>query len=131
MGTMGYALGASIGAKLAAPGRQVIGVNGDGAFQMSFMELATACEYGVQVKNIVIRNNWLGLVRQYQHFAYNDRFSVTDLSGSPDLEKIAAAYGMDYLKLDSEDDREKTIDAFLKDERSVLLEVMVDPNELA
>ena len=131
MGTMGYALGASIGAKLAAPGRQVIGVNGDGAFQMSFMELATACEYGVQVKNIVIRNNWLGLVRQYQHFAYNDRFSVTDLSGSPDLEKIAAAYGMDYLKLDSEDDREKTIDAFLKDEGSVLLEVMVDPNELA
>ena len=56
---------------------------------------------------------------------------MTDLSGSPDLEKIAAAYGMDYLKLDSEDDREKTIDAFLKDERSVLLEVMVDPNELA
>ena len=95
MGTMGYAVPAALGAKLGAPDRQVVAVCGDGGFQMTMMELATMKQYKVPVKIVVLRNNVLGLVRQYQHFTYQDRFSVIDLGDSiPNLEKLAEAYGI-------------------------------------
>ncbi|MBP3217815.1 MAG: acetolactate synthase, large subunit, biosynthetic type, partial [Lachnospiraceae bacterium] len=131
MGTMGYALPASMGAKIAGGKRQVVAVCGDGGFQMTMMELATARQYGIQVKVVVLKNNVLGLVRQYQHFNYHDSFSVIDLSGSPELDKIAEAYGMDYMKLSDEPEMGRVIEAFLSDKHSVLLEVTVDPNEVA
>lgn len=131
MGTMGYALGAAIGAKLACPDRQVVAVDGDGSFQMCFMELGTARQYGIPVKLAVMKNNTLGLVRQHQHTALHDRYIVTDLDGSPDLSLIAAAYGMQYLKLDSEEKKDEIIRAFLEKDRPVLLEVNVDPDETA
>ncbi|WP_130837925.1 biosynthetic-type acetolactate synthase large subunit [Lachnoclostridium sp. Marseille-P6806] len=131
MGTMGYSVGAALGAKLAAPARQVVAVTGDGAFQMSFMELGTACQYGVPLKIVVLRNDTLGLVRQHQHFVYRDRYSVTDLTGSPRLDRIAEAYGMRYERLDMEVPMEECIRAFLDAQESVLLEVIVDPDEIA
>ena len=131
MGTMGYAVPASMGAKLGGGKRQVVAVCGDGGFQMTMMELATARQYGIPLKVVVLKNNVLGLVRQYQHFNYEDSFSVIDLSGSPDLEKLSAAYGMDYLKLNDEPEMAGIIEEFLADKRSVLLEVSVDPNEVA
>lgn len=131
MGTMGYSLGAAIGAKLAAPEREVAAVCGDGAFQMCFMELATARQYHVPVKIAVLQNGWLGLVRQYQHLSLHDRFSVTDLSGDPDLSKIAEAYGMRFVRLSEDRDMDAAIRTFLAKDESVLLEVDVDPDVLA
>ncbi len=131
MGTMGYAVPAAMGAKIASPGRQVVAVCGDGGFQMTMMELATMMQYGIQAKVVVLKNRTLGLVYQYQHLTYHDRFSVTDLGEYPHLNHLAAAYDMDYLKLEQSKDMEETIRAFLKDRRSVLLEVRVDPSEIA
>lgn len=130
MGTMGYAIPAAVGAKLADPAREVVAVVGDGAFQMSMMELGTMRQYHVPVKICVFKNNVLGLVRQYQHLTYHDRFSVTDLSGSPELDKLAEAYGMKYRKLRSDQGMQEAIDAFLEKEESFLLEVDTDPDEV-
>lgn len=130
MGTMGYSIPAAMGAKLAAPDRQVVAMCGDGSFQMSMMELATMCQHGIPVKIIVLNNGCLGMVRQYQHFTYKDNYSVIDLSGSPDLEKLSAAYGMDFLRLETMEKAEETIAAFLKEDRSVLLECIIDPADL-
>ena len=131
MGCMGYSVPAAMGAKLADPSRQVVAVCGDGGFQMCMMELGTMRQYKVPVKIVVIRNNVLGLVRQFQHFNYKDRFSVIDLTGSPELESIAAAYGMKFLHLNDEAKMDETLDAFLANDESVLLQCDVDPNEVA
>ncbi|MCR5500435.1 MAG: biosynthetic-type acetolactate synthase large subunit [Acetatifactor sp.] len=130
MGTMGYSIPAAMGAKLAAPDRQVIAVCGDGSFQMSMMELATMRQHNVPVKIIVIANKYLGMVRQYQHFTYKDHYSVVDLDGSPDLEKLVSAYDMKYLRLENMKKADAVIKEFLKDDKSVLLEVIVDPMDL-
>ena len=130
MGTMGYSIPAAMGAKVAAPDRQVVAVCGDGSFQMSMMELATMCQHHIPVKIVVLKNNYLGMVRQYQHFTYKDNYSVVDLSGSPDLEKLTSAYGIDYLKLTNMDNCDAVIDTFLKDDTSMLLECIIDPMDL-
>ena len=130
MGTMGYSIPAAMGAKLADKNRQVVAVCGDGSFQMSMMELATMRQHDVPVKIVVLKNNYLGMVREYQHYTYKDNYSVVDLSGSPDLEKLASAYGMDFLRLENMDKAEKTIDAFLKEDKSMLLECLIDPMDL-
>ncbi len=130
MGTMGYSIPAAMGAKVAAPDRQVVAVCGDGSFQMSMMELATMCQHDIPVKIIVLKNNYLGMVRQYQHFTYKDNYSVVDLSGSPDLEKLAAAYGIPFLRLSNMEKCGETIEAFLKDDVAMLLECIIDPMDL-
>ncbi len=130
MGTMGYSIPAAMGVKVAAPDRQVIAVCGDGSFQMSMMELATMQQHHVPVKIVVLKNNYLGMVRQYQHFTYKDNYSVVDLSGSPDLEKLSAAYGIDFLRLENMDKCDETIDAFLKEDKSMILECIIDPMDL-
>ena len=131
MGCMGYSVPAAMGAKVGDPSRQVIAVCGDGGFQMCMMELGTMRQYKVPVKIAVLRNNVLGLVRQFQHFNYKDRFSVIDLTGSPELDCIAAAYGMKFLHLNDEAKMAETIKAFLANDESVLLQCDVDPNEVA
>lgn len=130
MGTMGYSIPAAMGAKLADSKRQVIAVCGDGSFQMSMMELATMRQHNVPVKIVVLKNNYLGMVREYQHYTYKDNYSVVDLSGSPDLEKLSAAYDMDFLRLLNMDKAQETIDAFLKEDKSMLLECIIDPMDL-
>ncbi|MDE7251812.1 MAG: biosynthetic-type acetolactate synthase large subunit [Acetatifactor sp.] len=130
MGTMGYSIPAAMGAKIAAPDKQVIAVCGDGSFQMSMMELATMRQHKVPVKIIVLKNNYLGMVREYQHYTYKDNYSVVDLSGSPDLEKLAAAYEMPFLRLCDMSRAEETIDAFLAKDESMLLECLIDPMDL-
>lgn len=127
MGTMGYSIPAAMGAKKAAMDRQVIAVCGDGSFQMSMMELATLQQHSIPVKIIVLRNNYLGMVREYQHFTYKDHYSVVYLTGSPDLQKIAEAYGIDFLRLENMERCDEVIGEFLKGDRSVLLECLIDP----
>jgi acetolactate synthase-1/2/3 large subunit len=130
MGTMGYSIPAAIGAKIAQPEKQVVAVCGDGSFQMAMMELATMRQHGVAVKIIVLRNDCLGLVREFQHHNYQDQYSVIDLSGNPDLEKIAAAYEMDFLRLNEMAEAEAAIDSFLAEDKAVLMECVIDPTDL-
>lgn len=131
MGTMGYALPAAMGVKIARPDLQVVAVCGDGGFQMTMMELATMRYYGVQAKVVVLKNGWLGLVRQYQHFSYHDAYSVTDLGDYPHLDMLTKAYDMDFIRLSDNDDIDNAVHRFLEDPNSVLMEVDVDPNVLA
>ncbi len=130
MGTMGYSIPAAIGAKVACKEKQVIAVCGDGSFQMSMMELATMQQHGIQVKIIVLKNNVLGMVREYQHYAYEDHYSVIDLSGSPNLEHLAKAYELPFMRLENMEHCEETIDAFLKEDKSMILECSIDPMDL-
>ncbi|MBE5832526.1 MAG: biosynthetic-type acetolactate synthase large subunit [Butyrivibrio sp.] len=130
MGTMGYSIPAAMGAKMADPSKQVVAVVGDGAFQMSMMELATMRQYGIKIKIVVMKNGFLGMVREHQHYAYNDHYSMVELKGDPDLSLIAAAYGMGYLKVDGRCKVEEKLSEFLSDDESCLMEVMVDPIEL-
>ncbi len=130
MGTMGYSIPAAMGAKMADPSKQVVAVIGDGAFQMSMMELATMRQYGVNIKIVVMKNGFLGMVREHQHYAYDDHYSMVELKGDPDLSLIAAAYGMGYIKVDGHSDVDGELNRFLSDDSSCIMEVMVDPMEL-
>lgn len=130
MGTMGYAIPAAMGAKLACPKKQVVALCGDGGFQMSMMELATMQQFDIPLKIIVLNNQYLGMVREHQHFAYKDHYSMVDLTGSPKLDKICEAYDMTYLSLTAEADMDAVIDTFLKTKNRVLLECFIDPMDL-
>ena len=130
MGTMGYSIPAAMGAKLADREKQVVAVCGDGSFQMSMMELATMRQFDVPVKIIVLKNNYLGMVREYQHYTYKDNYSVVDLSGSPDLEKLSSAYDMKFMRLHTMERAQETIREFLAKDESVLLECLIDPMDL-
>ncbi len=120
-GTMGYSIPAALGAKMAAPDRQVIAVCGDGSFQMSMMELATMVQYGVKIKIIIMKNGYLGLVREYQSNNYNQRYIAVQLGDIPDFEKLALAYGMDYFHLKEMEQMDTTIEDFLACDNSALM----------
>ena len=130
MGTMGYSIPAAMGAKLAHPEKQVVAVCGDGSFQMSMMELGTMRQHNVPVKIIVMCNRYLGMVRQYQHFTYKDNYSVVDLSGSPELSKLAAAYDMPFIRVENMQQADEAIEKFLAKDESYLMEIMIDPMDL-
>ena len=93
LGTMGFGLPAAIGAQLACPTQQVIAVVGDGGFQMTNQELATAVQYGVPIKVVIMNNRYLGMGRQWQELFYDRTYSEVDLSVAPDFVKLAEAYG--------------------------------------
>ena len=93
-GTMGYGFPAAIGAQFAQPEKQVWAVVGDGGFQMTQAELATAQNHKLPVKVLIINNNYLGMVRQWQELFYDNRYSGVDLEGNPDFVKLAEAFGV-------------------------------------
>lgn len=130
MGTMGYSLPAALGAKVASSNRQVVAVCGDGSFQMSMMELATMKQHNIFVKIIVLKNNVLGMVREYQHFTYKDNYSVIDLSGSPDLSKLATAYDIPFYRLETMENVDEILTQFLEKEEVSILECYIDPMDL-
>lgn len=119
-GTMGYAIPAAIGAKMAAPNRQVVAVCGDGSFQMSMNELATMLQNNIKVKIIIMKNMYLGLVREYQYNNYDENYIAVELGDIPNLKKIAEAYDMDYFHLRDMSKMDETIEAFLACENSAL-----------
>ena len=94
------------------------------------MELATMRQYQVPVKIIVLKNNFLGMVREYQHYTYKDHYSVVDLSGSPELDKLAQAYGMKFMRLENMTGARECIKEFLAKDESILLECLIDPMDL-
>ena len=98
-GTMGFGFPASIGAQLARPGELVCAIVGDGGFQMTMSELATAVTMKVPVKVIIVNNHYLGMVRQWQNLFYENRLSGVDLAGNPDFVKLAESYGCKALRI--------------------------------
>lgn len=130
MGTMGYSIPAAMGARAVNPDKQVVAVCGDGAFQMSMMELATIKQHNIPVKIVVFKNTVLGMVREYQHYTYADHYSMIDLSGSPDLEKLAAAYDIPFIRMYNMEHVDEQIDQFLNMEGTVLMECVLDAMDL-
>ena len=125
MGTMGYALPAACGAKLAAPARQVIAVMGDGGFQMSMNELATAVQNGIALKMIVGVNRTLGMVRELQKKHYGGNITGVVLGDMPDIQLIAEAYGIKHIRVEKMSEADAAIDALLADsDESFLLELV-------
>ena len=113
MGTMGYSIPAALGAKMAEPGKQVVAVCGDGAFQMSMFELATIAVNKVPLKILVLRNEYLGLVREHQEKVYDSHYSGVQLYAYPHYDKLAQAYDMDYFHADSNETLGDELDRFL------------------
>ena len=128
LGTMGYALPAAMGAKVARPEATVWAVDGDGCFQMTNQELATCTINEIPIKVAIINNESLGMVRQWQTLFYNERYSNTDLDSKrvPDFVKLADAYGCEGLACDSPDDVDATIEkAMAIDDRPVVVDFRV------
>ena len=127
LGTMGYALPAAVGVKVALPDRQTIVICGDGSFQMAMNELAAVRCAGMDLKIVLFRNHVLGLVHQIQKTEpYHGPFGV-DLDGSPDFAAIAAAYGIPSLTVDDEDKLDETLARFLGTQGSCILICEVHP----
>ena len=97
---------------------------------MSMMELATICQHDIPVKIVVLKNSVLGMVREYQHFKYEDNYSMIDLSGSPDLAQLSKAYNIPFLRLENMEHCDETINEFLADDTSMILECIIDPMDL-
>lgn len=126
MGTMGYSIPAAIGAKLVCPERQTVAVCGDGAFQMSMNELATMRDSNADIRILLVRNRYLGLVREYQHYNYDSHYEGVDLKEWPDYGKIAEAYGIPYSECSSNEALDEALDEFLGGEGPRMLVCEVD-----
>ncbi len=129
LGTMGFGLPAAIGAKIGRPDRTVICFLGDGGFQMTMQELGTIMEYGIGVKIVIMNNNFLGNVRQWQNLFYHRRFSQTPLL-NPDFNMLASAYGISSIDVRSRTELPGAIKAMLADDRAFLLNVDIDPTDM-
>ncbi len=129
MGTMGYSVPAALGAKSAVPEKQVVAICGDGSFQMQMMELATALQHGINIKVVVMRNNYLGMVRELQERGYGNRLTAVSLDGSPSFTRIAEAYGIESVLVDSPEKAEDAVERMIKSEKPFLIEVAVEDLE--
>ena len=128
-GTMGFGIPAAIGAKIAAPERTVCLFCGDGGFQMTMQELGTVMQENIGIKMIIMNNNFLGMVRQWQELFYNERYSSTPLV-NPDFTTIASAYGIKSRLVNEREELDGAINEMLADDKSFLLIVNVDMKEL-
>lgn len=124
LGTMGFGLPAAIGAKLGAPAREVICVVGDGGFQMTIQELGTIFQSQIDVKILVLNNEFLGMVRQWQELFFDRRYSFTEMV-NPDFQTIAKGYHIETERVEKREYLEDALNRFLNHKGSYLLEVMV------
>lgn len=129
LGTMGFGLPAAIGAKMAAPERPVCIFCGDGGFQMTMQELGTIMQYGTAVKIIILNNDYLGNVRQWQAMFYDNRFSQTPMV-NPDFIAIARAYGIEAENVERRDELEPAIRRMMDCTGPYLLNVRVDERDM-
>lgn len=128
LGTMGFALPAAIGAKFACPEKDVWVVVGDGGFQMTSCELATAEQEGIKVNVAIINNAFLGMVRQWQEFFYDKRYAATPMTG-PDFVKLAEAYRLTGLRCDTRGDVSSTVKKTLADKKTVVIDFVVEKED--
>jgi acetolactate synthase-1/2/3 large subunit len=124
LGTMGFGLPAAIGAKFGALDRTVVAVIGDGGFQMTLQELGTIMQTGVDVKILILNNQFLGMVRQWQQLFHDKRYSFVDIQ-SPDYIMLAKSYGIEGAKVEHRDQLATAVKTMLESKGSYLLEVMV------
>lgn len=125
LGTMGFGLPAAMGAKVGRPEKEVIVFIGDGGFQMTIQELATIKECGINVKIIILNNNYLGMVRQWQERFFENRYSFVDMQ-SPDFMKISEGYGIKSTRVIDRKDLASAVDEMLAANEPYLLEVEVE-----
>jgi acetolactate synthase I/II/III large subunit len=132
LGTMGFGFPASIGAKVAKPDSRVWLIAGDGSFQMNLHELATVKQHDLKINIIIMNNQYLGMVRQWQELFYNKRYSGTCLAckdGSywPDFVKLAEAYGLPGLRVEKSSQVEGALQESMKADQTCLIEMMLEP----
>ena len=126
LGTMGYGLGAAIGAKTGCPDKTVINVAGDGCFRMNMNELTTAVRHEVPVIEVVINNHVLGMVRQWQDLFYDERYSATVLRDAVDYVKLAEAMGAEGMRATTQEEFREAFAKALASGRPVLIDCMID-----
>jgi len=128
LGTMGYGVPAAMGAKIGQPDRVVFAMVGDGGFQMTIQELGTIAQYNLDIKIIVLNNNFLGMVRQWQQLFFEKRYSFTEMK-NPDFVGIAKAYGLAAQKVTKRDQLEDAIQEMIDHKGPYVLEVVVEKED--
>ncbi len=128
LGTMGFALPAAMGAKIGKPDREVIAVIGDGGFQMTLQELSTILQYDIDVKIIILNNNFLGMVRQWQQLFFTKRYSFTEMT-NPEFSKVAQSFGIGATKVEKRDDLDSAIKQMREHKGAYLLDIVVEQEE--
>jgi len=128
MGTMGFGLPASVGAKLGCPKKQVIAFLGDGGFQMTMQELGTIMQYNIPVKIIIMNNCFLGMVRQWQQLFFDKRYASTEMV-NPDFVAIAKAFGISADRVEKRANLQSSLDEMIAAKGPYLLEIKVERQE--
>jgi acetolactate synthase I/II/III large subunit len=129
LGTMGFGLPAAMGAQLAFPDQLVVAVVGDGGFQMTNQELATAVQYDLPVKVLIMNNGYLGMVRQWQEMFYDRTYSEVDISVAPDFVKLAEAYGAAGFRVDTPAELREVVEAALRHKGVAVVDVVISKEE--
>ncbi len=129
LGTMGFGFPAAIGAQVAFPDKLVVDIAGDGSIQMNIQEMATAVQYNLPVKIIILNNGFLGMVRQWQEMFYSRRYSQTDMTFAPDFVKLAEAYGGTGFRATNPEEMEAVLRAGLEAPGLVVMDFHVEPEE--
>ena len=130
LGTMGFGLPAAMGVQLAHPKAQVACITGEGSIQMNIQELSTCLQYGLPIKIVCLNNGYLGMVRQWQEFFYDNRYSHSYMESLPDFVKLAESYGHVGIQVEDPADVEGAIkEAFKLKNRLVFLNILTDPEE--
>ena len=128
LGTMGFALPAALGAKMGAPDREVVAIIGDGGFQMTIQELGTIFQTQAAVKVVVLNNDFLGMVRQWQQLFFDKRYASTEMV-NPDFVKIAEGYFIDAKRVTKRADLGKAVDEMMASDKPYFLEVCVEKED--
>lgn len=129
LGTMGYGLGASLGAKMGMPDKTVVNVAGDGCFRMNMNEIATAARYNIPIIQVVVNNHVLGMVRQWQTLFYEKRYSATVLNDAVDFVKLAEAMGAVGIRAATREEFQKAFQEALVMGRPVVIDCQIDSDE--
>jgi acetolactate synthase-1/2/3 large subunit len=129
LGTMGFGLPAAVGAQLACPNELVVAVVGDGGFQMTNQELATAVQYNLPVKILIMNNGYLGMVRQWQEMFYDRTYSEVDISVAPDFVKLAEAYGAAGFRATTPGELTEVLAAALNHKGVAVIDIVVSKEE--
>ena len=130
LGTMGFGYPAAIGAKIARPEEDVYCITGDGSIQMMIQEMTTALQYQVPVKILCLNNGYLGMVRQWQEFFYDRRYSMSTMDVQPDFIKLAAAYGHSGVRIERPADLEPALrDIIAQKDKTIFVDIITDPGE--
>ena len=129
LGTMGFGLPAAIGAQIACPDKTVVDIAGDGSIQMNIQEMATAVQYNLPVKIVILNNGYLGMVRQWQELFYGGRYSATRMNHAPDFVKLAEAYGAVGLRATRPEEVASVLAEGLAVRRPVIMDFVVDAEE--